>query len=117
MALLGEEHFHKGGDDRGLDQLARAAQGIERGEAKGRVGGQAARDEVARKHALRRRAQRASRQGAADVALRVAFLEAATKQAVDRRARDDAELAGGGDGAGEAPAGDGDAHAALDDDG
>jgi hypothetical protein len=55
-------------------------------------------------------------EGAADVTAVVAVLEAADEDLIESGAGDDAELALFGDGAGEPPTGNADAHTALDDD-
>jgi len=51
--------------------------------------------------------------GATEVAVRIAVLESADEQGIERGAGHHAELSGQGDGAGEGPARDADAHAPL----
>ena len=115
MALLREPHLGEVADD---GELLAGPRGAERQLGDGLVGRVLCRppvDEVRVEHPLRHGGAGEVREGAAVVAAGVAVLQAAGEHGIHRRARDDAEVPGARDLAGQPPAGDGDAHAALDD--
>jgi hypothetical protein len=117
VAFAGEKDFNKVGCDAELGQLARFVDGVRRRGAVGRCGRFAAGNEVRAQDALGHLRKRKGREAAAHMAAGVAILEAADEDLVECGAGNDAELAEGGDGLSETPAGYASAHTALNDDG
>ena len=115
MTLLREGNLGEVGQDR---EFGKGRAGVERrhgGELERGVRGFAAGNIILFPNPLHHRRERKAGRGAGEVAVRIAELQLAGEDAGQRRARDDAQLPGLGHGAGQPPAGDGDAHAALDD--
>ena len=117
MPLAGEVDLHEGREDG--QRLARPVDllPVERQETVCRARRAPLRSEVPREHLPGHARYRERRHGAAHVTIGVTILEPPHEHGVDRGAGHDAELAQPGHGAGEAPVGHGDAHAALDDPG
>ena len=115
VALLGEPHLGEVADDR---ELLAGLGGVHHQLGHGLVGGvgvAATLDEVGVDHPLRHGPAREVGERPAVVAARVAVLQAAGDHGIHGGAGDDPEVAGARHLAGQAPPGDGHAHAALDD--
>ncbi len=117
MTLLGQEHLDEvGGDGELLERSVGARR--ERAHVLERlVLGLAARHEVGVDDALGDVSHREVRQCSAHVAVDVAELQAASHHDLEDGSRYDAESPVAGNGVGELPAGYGDSHTSLDDDG
>ena len=117
VAFAGEEDLHEVGDHAELDELAGFAALMHGGERIGSVGGFSAGDEVVLPDAARDFGEGKRVQSAAHVTALIAVGEAAYEDLVEGGSGDDSELSGAGDGLRQAPVGDSDSHASLDDSG
>jgi hypothetical protein len=114
VALAGEEDLSEIGGHAELDELARRAVVVEGEGGIWLVDGLSALNEELVDDATGDGGERKGVKGAAHIAARVTVGKTADEDMVERGAGDDAELASQGNGLGQPPVGDTDAHAALD---
>src|SRR5690606_20576073 len=117
VSFLGEEDLDEAGGDVEFHGLAAGSGSGQGGRVVGSAGEFAALHKVLGKEAFGDGRDRKGGEGAADGSVGVAGLEAPGEDRGNQGAGDNAELSGQGDRPGQFPVGNGDAHAALDDDG